>query len=90
MIPTTPENNALINTVYEKLQMTMENLASRWHDEHEYENINDYGNAIKSKLPKCMKFVKMSKKPFGFSFELDKKIYSIQISGNKYLWKRLS
>ena len=45
-----------------------QNLYSRWLDEREYENINDYAKVIREVLPKEMIMTKMNKRPFGFNF----------------------
>jgi len=53
---------------------TVCNLAFRWADESQYEDINDYGNVIKGLLEKAGlvydRFT-MTKRPFGFKIVLD-------------------
>lgn len=55
---------ALVNNriVLEKMAY----LYRRWQDEKQYEDINEYGDAIKKVLPKKgVTFLRMSKRPFG-------------------------
>jgi hypothetical protein len=57
---------------FEAAHETLGNLYSRWLDEHEYEDINDYQlplNPIAEKFG--VKITKMTKKPFGCHFETD-------------------
>lgn len=90
MTATKLSNMALINKTFEKIEKLMGNLLDRWQDEKEYEDIDDYGKVIAKELPKEMEFLNMHKRPFGFTFELDYKIYKIEIKGNLYQWERLS
>jgi len=88
--PTSEANIKLLNKMFSKLEPIMVNFAARWKDEGKYENITDYETPIKSELPKSIEFLKMTKRPFGFTFGLEDKTYAITISGRNYQWKRLS
>jgi hypothetical protein len=54
--------------VFDTLRDTVDYLAARWLDECEYEDIGEYAEAIKKKLPPSAKFLKINKRPFGFDF----------------------
>lgn len=58
---------------------TFDNLATRWADEKEYEDIADYGDVLKSIMPAGCVYVGMSKSPFGVDFSA--------VSGKKYRLK---
>ena len=58
----TPER---VQKVMANIQLIV-NLYWRWLDEREYEDINEYGKVIASKLGFP---VQMTKRPFGFKFD---------------------
>lgn len=58
-----------VSEVFAKLAPIIDRLALRWEHEHEYEDLDDYANVIKGKLPQGFNFVKMNHKPFGFTFD---------------------
>ncbi len=67
----------------EKTLDTLHNLKMRWADEKEYEDWADYEKVMNNQLGnvKCkddVKFIKGTKRPFGFIIEV--KGYKIQIS----------
>ncbi len=76
--------------LYESMTEQMIYLYSRWQDEKEYEDIADYGNAMKGNLPKWATFVKVTERPFGFKFKTeDGRLYSFTINARKYTWTRI-
>ena len=42
----------------------------RWSDEKEYEDWNDYVEAMKKIIPEDIEFVSASKRPFGFTVKI--------------------
>lgn len=69
----------------------MFNLYSRWQDEKEYENINDYAEPIKPKVEAIGgKFIRMNKRPFGFDYQLNGVTYKILVKSTGYEYKRIS
>lgn len=89
--PTTPENTARINAMHAALQRTVENLASRWADESQYEDIADYKAAIEKALPAGFAVTKMTKRPFGFWFKIGTEAeYAVYCSACEYGWKRVA
>lgn len=89
--PTDPKDIARIEAVFTALQNTMENLASRWMDEQEYENIAEYQAVIAKQLPKGFVITRMTKRPFGFEFTIGTSaVYAIICSSRSYQWKRIS
>lgn len=68
--------------IYTDLQNLMLALYDRWRDESEYENINDYAINLKKKVEENGgKFLKMSKRPFGFTYVLADATYQMKIGG---------
>ena len=91
MIQTSKENSLNINNFYTTIENMMVNLYSRWQDEKEYEDINDYKNVIAKEAEKFnIKVCKMNKKPFGFNFTIDTDaVYTIKINSTQYSWARI-
>ena len=46
------------------------NLAARWQDECEYEDIADYADVMKKLLPRNWRFVEVHTAPLGFKFAM--------------------
>lgn len=81
---------ALALQIYGDLQNTMINLYSRWQDEREYENINDYSNVAKPIVENLGGiFLEMSKSPFGFTYTLGEATYKIMTTSKHYSFKRV-
>lgn len=88
--PTSAADLVRINALFKDLQTTMVNLASRWMDESQYEDINDYRKVIEAKLPAGFVIVKMTKRPFGFHFNIGTSAtYKMFCSGRRYSWSRV-
>jgi len=47
------------------------NLKGRWDCEKEYEDWNDYAEKMKESIPSSWKFVKATKRPFGFHAKIE-------------------
>ena len=68
-------------------------LWSRWQDEKEYENFDDYGKQMEKLLAEhgnVFKFVKATKRPFGIQCShayLPKRTIAITVTGNAIKWK---
>lgn len=87
--PTSPENLVRIEAMALGFQDLLGNLYDRWQDEKDYEDINEYGDVIKGKLPEGFKLQEMTKRPFGFKFNLGTEAeYHLFISCNNMEWKR--
>jgi hypothetical protein len=77
--------------LFEKLQNLMVNLYSRWQDEKDYEDINDYGVNIKKYVVEIGgEFIKMNKRPFGFVYKLENAIYQVIVRSSRYEYKRIA
>ena len=90
--PTPAEIVKKIDNMYEEMENITVNLFMRWQDEKEYEDIKDYGEAIKNKLHPDFIFVSMNKSPFGFKFKVKgfvEALYRIKLSGRSYGWDRV-
>jgi len=89
MNPTTPADLLRINQMFDKVAPTLDSLAARWQDESEYEDINEYGEAIQKLLPEGLTFIKMSKRPFGFLFSLGTSArYAAICNARSIRWER--
>lgn len=81
--------------LWKKLQARVVGLASRWNDESEYEDINDYQKAIEveiaSHTQKQVTITKMLKRPFGFECLYQGAEYRVQFkySTGEYTYKRI-
>lgn len=80
-----------LNEYLNKAGPTIVNLCERWIDEHEYEDINEYGKIVQKGMPKGFRLENMTKKPFGFRFtdgqqryRLECKVSKTQIALNIY------
>ena len=72
-------------TLYEKLQQHMIYLYWRWQDEQEMEDIKDYSVNIEKEVKAVGgTFLKMNKRPFGFTFKLSSMTYQVMVTGNQY------
>lgn len=65
------DDQTLLNAVAQPLA----NLYERWVDEHEYEDIEEYGQALQRILPDDVKLTRMTQRPFGFHFTRDGKTF---------------
>lgn len=86
--PTAPANKRLIDATFDAISPAVSNLYERWQDEKDYEDITDYAAPIVKLLPRGMKLVKMTNRPFGFVFTLAGNNYAIERSATRYAWKR--
>jgi len=90
MNPTSPENTARINTMFNEIAPLIEHLGARWSDEGQYEDINEYQDVIVGKLPEGFNLTQMTKRPFGFKFNIGTEaVYSIFCNKKTIGWKRL-
>jgi hypothetical protein len=88
--PTTPANLARINKMFDGIMPLIENLADRWLDESEYEDINDYAPVIQKVMPKGFVITAMTKRPFGFRFHIGTSAeYSVTASRTATRWSRI-
>lgn len=90
MTPTTPENIARINKMFNDTSNLLEQLAARWTDEKEYEDIAEYQKVLVAKMPTGFVFTKMNKRPFGFRFTIGTDAeYQMYVKGRKIGWERI-
>ena len=90
--PTPAEIEKKIDNMYKEMENITVSLFMRWQDEKEYEDIKDYGEAIKNKPHPDFIFVSMNKSPFGFKFKVKgfvEALYRIKLSGRSYGWDRV-
>jgi hypothetical protein len=89
--PTKPKDIERINKMFWSLEELVGNLYGRWLDEHGHEDINDYKKIIEKQLKKHkFTLVGMTKKPFGFTFKINKSdaVYTITQTTKQYRWLR--
>ena len=76
--------------LFNDLEKLMIYLYERWFDEHEFENISDYSTPIIPKVEEIGgKFLQMYKKPFGFSYQYDGKVYRIKVTDTIYSYEKI-
>ena len=79
----------LINLVNSSTVLnTFINLKSRWEDEKNYENFDDYAKVmiqiIKKETKKDIKLIKGTKRPFGVSFEIEGLKFNLFLKTNSH------
>lgn len=84
----------LVASLASDVQPVLENLYSRWLDEHEYEDIKDYGRVLAPYVAKVGGTLdKMTKRPFGFvvKFQTQTGPVKVKFSINSHVfsWKRV-
>lgn len=72
-------------------EQTLCNLWSRWQDEKEYEDINDYAQPLLAAaeavgLPAPV----MTKRPFGCKFTLNNMTFQVSVTSRSLGWKRVA
>jgi hypothetical protein len=94
---TVPENSFKNPAFKNKIDAFLEkhadffgNLYFRWLDESEYEDIGDYGAAIKKILPEDWIFVKMSKKPFGAKIKIGDGFFMVYANSRQIGFKSVA
>jgi hypothetical protein len=84
------ERKEIASKLYSQLEKHMSYLYLRWLDEQEYEDIKNYSLSIKEQVKKVGgRFLKMSKRPFGFTYILSDATYQVSINGTSYSYKRI-
>jgi hypothetical protein len=95
MTPSSQKTIKTIDAMFDnvKFHTFVVNLANRWSDEKEYEDIQKYEDAIYDILPNGIKIIKMTKRPFGFHFSVEgvdsANIYAISCTEKSYSWNRV-
>ncbi len=89
LAPNEPSKKAL--AFYKEVEIPISNLFSRWLDESQYEDINDYQKPIDPIAKKHdVVIVKMNKRPFGCDFKVDGRTYKLKIAtSGKYEYYRI-
>lgn len=76
--------------IFTNLEDTMIHLYDRWYDEKEFEEILDYSKPIIPEIEKFGgEFLKMYKRPFGFSYKLGDKNYRIKVTDTIYSYEKI-
>lgn len=82
------ERKAKALEIVKALTDTTIQLYYRWLDESEHEDINDYAAPINKALKKHgVQVKKMTKRPFGFTFELGDGLYAVTVTSKGYSYK---
>lgn len=88
--PTSSNNIKLINNMFDKCDDILYKLYNRWLDEKEYEDINDYKAVIEKYIPAEITITKMTKKPFGFQFNVGTTAnYRMSTTAKSSSWARI-
>ena len=84
-----------ITSLFEKLENILSYFYSRWQDEKEYEDFQDYVDGVKKSFEKVVKevpmknavFVSMTKRPFKIVFDFEGWKVSFIVTAKEYKWK---
>jgi hypothetical protein len=90
--PTPPEIRARIERMFEDLACYLEMLYERWQDEKDYEDIEEYADVIRKRLPAGISLSQMHRRPFGFSFVCTgfSATYNMNVTAKGVAWKRIT
>lgn len=76
--------------IWKSCEIRVSYLFSRWQDEKEYEDFNEYVKVMKQLIEELGgKFIKGYKRPFGFSYELNGQKFQITINKKNYSYRNL-
>ena len=79
------------NDIFNKLEDRLVYLYSRWQDEKEYEDFNEYIESAKESVTEAGgTFVSMKKRPFYVEIEIGKYRIRITVTSCHYEWKRVA
>jgi len=68
----------------QKIFETIDYLQARWQDEKEYEDWNDYVDAMKKAIEKHgFQFIKAKKRPFGAVCKDEDRQYNFEVKGQQ-------
>lgn len=88
---TIEERKQKASKLFKDLEILLTNLYVRWLEKKDYEDIKDYSFNIKPEVEKIGgQFIKMNKRPFGFTFILYDATYQFKIANNQYSYIRIS
>jgi len=79
----------IAKNIFHEMQTMMTYLYSRWLDEQGLEDIAEYAKVIEPIVKKFgATFLKMQKRPFGFTYNLNGCVYQIKINSTTYSYIR--
>lgn len=88
------DNKELVRAVFQGLEETIVNLAGRWMDEQEYEDIHDYRAVIEEAVEELnyadVTVTKMSKRPFGVDIQVGRYLVQIRCTASEYKFKAIA
>lgn len=88
--PNTDEFKAKIDAFVNASADRMCYLYDRWQDEYQYEDFNDYIDAMRKMLPDDFKFEGATRRPFGVRFSIKGAgMYFFGVNSTKLYWKRV-
>ena len=86
MIKTT--EGQIASDFFNKVHPVLENLYERWYYEKEYEDIKDYQKPLEPiARSRGIRIIKMTKRPFGFVFQINHRNFQAFVSMTKSGWK---
>lgn len=88
--PNTEETRKAAADLFKALEPIMANLAGRWADESQYEDINDYKAVLDPHVIAAGgQILRMFKRPFGFRFCLNGSLYDVKMAMRSYSYQRV-
>lgn len=74
---------------YRDAEQMMTNLASRWLDEYQHEDIADYMAPLQPLAERCgVELLKMTKRPFGVRYRVGAKEFHAKVTSRVYQYTR--
>lgn len=79
----------IAKNIFTELQTMMVYMYGRWIEEKEHESIEDYAIPLIPIISKFgASFMKMNKRPFGFTYNLNGCVYQVKINSTNYSYCR--
>jgi hypothetical protein len=72
-----------------KNQNLLEMLYSRWQDEKEHEDINEYGARLAKEFPPGWQLLSTHKRPFAFNIQVGELAFKLSVTSRSISWTGL-
>jgi molybdate-binding protein len=85
----TPTKHTAASKFYEEVADLASNLYERWKSEKDHEDINDYAAPFAEAATRNgVTEIKMTRRPFGFTFKAENKSYVLKVTQRAVEYKR--
>jgi len=87
-VTTLSPEGTLVHAFFVESSDMLQNLAARWQDEQQYEDIADYAKPLEAAASKHgVKIVKMHGRPFGVTLNVNGRLFRITVNSRTLSWK---